>query len=111
MTKKSLLADDANIIDSTDPLPDSTGPFSGPVGTLSAAAQIQPAPTGPGTPIPEPAPEIPLALDEFCMRLSATERRTSLIGAFHLVQRRAGRLTAPESFYRTAFAAFVHAPA
>lgn len=57
-----------------------------------------------------PPPEISLSLDEFCRRFSSTDRRVTLLGAFHFEMRRQRRLTATESEYRAAFAAFATAP-
>ena len=51
-----------------------------------------------------------LTLDEFCTRLSASDRRVELIGAFHFVETRAGRFKDAESGYRARFAAFVNKP-
>lgn len=55
--------------------------------------------------------EFPLSLDEACARLSATDKRVEMIGAFHYSERAAGRLKDLESAYRDRYAAFVNAPA
>jgi hypothetical protein len=52
----------------------------------------------------------PLTLDEFCMRFSQVDRRVELIGAFHYVEKSAGRQKDTEEAYRARFDAFVNAP-
>lgn len=59
-----------------------------------------------------PAPAaIPMSLDEFCRDFSKTERRVTLLGAFHFEMKRQKRFTDTDSNYRAAFAAFITAPA
>ena len=53
----------------------------------------------------------PLAIDEFCARLSISDRRVELIGAFHTVEKAAGRVKDLESAFAERFAAFVNQPA
>ena len=53
----------------------------------------------------------PLSLDEFCARLSKTDRRVELIGGFHLAMRERGMLRDTDSAYRRAFAEFLRRPA
>lgn len=55
--------------------------------------------------------EFPLTLDEACSRISANDRRVEMIGAFHSVERAAGRVKDLESAYRSRFADFCNAPA
>jgi len=55
--------------------------------------------------------DFPLSLDEFCQRLSASDRRTELIGAFHHVEKAAGRAQDTEGNFRARFDAFVSQPA
>lgn len=55
--------------------------------------------------------EFPLALNEACARISATDRRVEMIGAFHASEKAAGRSKDLESAYRERFAAFCNAPA
>lgn len=55
--------------------------------------------------------EFPLSLEEFCKRLSASDRRVELIGAFHHVEKSAGRDRDTESAYSARFVAFVNQPA
>lgn len=55
--------------------------------------------------------EIPLSLDEFCTRLSQSDRRVELIGGFHSVEVRAGRTKDVESAFKARFDEFVNAPA
>ena len=70
------------------------------------------------TVFPESAPTteasptaIPMSLDEFCRDFSKTERRVTLLGAFHFEMKRQKRFTDTDSNYRAAFAAFITAPA
>jgi hypothetical protein len=58
----------------------------------------------------EPA-EYPLTLEEFCSRLSATDKRVELIGAFAHAETRAGRNKGLASEYEARFRAFVTKPA
>lgn len=55
--------------------------------------------------------EFPLTLDEFCARLSTTDKRVELIGAFHSIEKVAGRVKDLESAYATRFSAFINQPA
>lgn len=55
--------------------------------------------------------EIPITLDEFCQRLSETERRVALLGAFHFEMKRQKRQTGLSSDYHAAYATFINAPA
>lgn len=55
--------------------------------------------------------EFPLSLDEFCTRLSGSDRRVEMIGAFFSVEKSAGRTKDTETAYRTRYAAFCNAPA
>lgn len=59
----------------------------------------------------ETAPELDLTLDEFCSRLSRTDRRVELIGAFASSERRAGTVKATETEFSARFKAFITAPA
>lgn len=52
----------------------------------------------------------PVTLDEFCMRLSKSDKRVELIGAFHFVENKAGRLKDAEHKYQARFEAFVNKP-
>jgi len=59
-----------------------------------------------------PAPvETPMGLNEFCQNFSKTERRVTLLGAFHFEMKRQKRLIDTDSNYRAAFVAFITAPA
>lgn len=57
------------------------------------------------------ASEFQLSLDEFCTRLSGTDRRVELIGAFHSAERAAGRSKDYEGAFAGRFVAFVNQPA
>lgn len=52
-----------------------------------------------------------ITLGEFCTRLSATDRRVEMIGAFHHVEKKAGRIKDTEESFRSRFDAFVNQPA
>lgn len=61
---------------------------------------------------PAPAETIDaVTLDEFCLRLSQTDRRVEMIGGFHSDEKRAGRVKDAESAYSARYQAFVHKPA
>ncbi|MNE61527.1 hypothetical protein D3C76_1597670 [compost metagenome] len=53
---------------------------------------------------------VPLTLTEFCTRLSQTERRVELIGAFEFDERSAGRLKDTAEQYGARFQAFITKP-
>ena len=52
-----------------------------------------------------------ITLTEFCLRLSTTDRRVELIGAFHHDESKSGRIKDSESKFRSRFGAFVNKPA
>nr|WP_281719990.1 hypothetical protein [Nitrosomonas nitrosa] len=52
-----------------------------------------------------------ITLDEFCTRLSATDKRVEMIGAFNHVEKKAGRIKDTDENYRSRFDAFVNQPA
>lgn len=58
----------------------------------------------------EPA-EYPLPLEEFCTRLSVTDKRVEIIGAFAHAETRAGRIKALATEYAGRYRAFVNKPA
>lgn len=60
--------------------------------------------------VTEPS-EFPLTLDEFCSRLSVSDKRVELIGAFHTTEKAAGRSKDVESAYKARFTAFIKQPA
>jgi hypothetical protein len=53
----------------------------------------------------------PLSLDEFCSRLSQTDRRVELIGGFHHSERAAGHSNDTEAAFAARYVAFCNAPA
>jgi uncharacterized NAD(P)/FAD-binding protein YdhS len=54
---------------------------------------------------------VPLVtLNEFCTRLSMTDRRVELIGGFHFTETQAGRLKDAESNYQARYTAFLTKP-
>lgn len=57
------------------------------------------------------AGDFPLSLAEFCQRLSATDKRVELIGAFHHVEKAAGALQDTSANYSARFEAFANQPA
>jgi hypothetical protein len=61
-------------------------------------------------PTPKEPATFDLTLDEFCERLSESDRRVELIGAFHFSERQAGRLKDAESAYRARYQAFMKKP-
>lgn len=58
-----------------------------------------------------PAQDVALTLNEFCIRLSETDGRVTLIGGFEAVERAAGRTKDRESAYRARYAEFINKPA
>ena len=62
------------------------------------------------SPAPNVGPE-PITLDEFCMRLSQTDRRVELIGGFAYSERAAGHIKDLESEFQRRYVAFANQPA
>lgn len=56
------------------------------------------------------ATPILVTLNEFCTRLSNTDRRVELIGGFHFTETRAGRNKDTESNYQARYTAFLTKP-
>lgn len=56
---------------------------------------------------PVAAPEH-ITLDEFCMRLSMSDRRVELIGGFAYSEKAAGRIKDAESEFQTRYSAFAN---
>lgn len=52
-----------------------------------------------------------LTIEEFCTRLSKTDKRVELIGAFHATETQAGRIKDREKNFASRFDAFVTKPA
>lgn len=105
------------LTDFHDAAPESTSaPERAPERVPKSALKSTPAPVSVSQEIaPMSAPaaatssqDIPLSLDEFCRRLSLEDRRSVLIGGFHLIMRRANRLKDTDAAYRAAFQQFVH---
>lgn len=69
------------------------------------------APAAPAVPVAPVVPaeqaDFPLSLNEFCSRLSASDRRVELISAFARNEKTAGRVKALQADYQTRFAAFI----
>ena len=61
--------------------------------------------------IPQAAEPIDMTLDEFCARTSNTDKRVELLGAFHAVERAAGRIKGFEADFEARYAAFANQPA
>lgn len=59
----------------------------------------------------QPDDVFPLSLDEFCARLSQSDRRVELIGGFHHSERSAGRLKDTSADYQQRFVDFTTKPA
>jgi hypothetical protein len=57
------------------------------------------------------AGDFPLSLDEFCQRLSTTDKRVELIGAFYHVEKAAKRGNDTSGNFTARFQAFVNQPA
>jgi hypothetical protein len=55
--------------------------------------------------------EFPLSLDEFCSRLSSSDKRVEMIGAFHHTEKAAGHNKDIESAYIARYSAFINQPA
>lgn len=51
-----------------------------------------------------------LTVDEFCRRLSISDRRVELLGAFHFDEKRNGRVKDTETNFRARFDEFVNKP-
>jgi len=52
-----------------------------------------------------------LSLDEFCSRLSSSDKRVEMIGAFHHTEKAAGRNKDIESAYIARYSDFINQPA
>lgn len=52
-----------------------------------------------------------LTLDEFCTRLSSTDKRVEMIAGFHYVEKQAGRVKATEEAFAKRYADFQTIPA
>lgn len=55
--------------------------------------------------------EMPLELQEFCIRLSTSDKRVEMIGAFFKVEGAAGRVKDVESAFKTRYDEFCNQPA
>jgi hypothetical protein len=51
-----------------------------------------------------------LTVEEFCRRLSVTDRRVELLGAFHFDEKRNGRVKDTETNFRARFDEFANKP-
>lgn len=51
-----------------------------------------------------------LTLDEFCVRLSSTDRRPELLSGFHFTETRAAHLKDTEAAFRERFTAYINTP-
>lgn len=51
-----------------------------------------------------------VTLDEFCQRLSHTDKRVEMIGGFHSDEKRAGRIKDAEAAYQARYEAFTRKP-
>lgn len=76
-----------------------------------ASASEQSSETAPRENQQNHSPEAAITLEEFCVRLSNTDKRVEMIGAFNHGEMRAGRIKDTESNYRSRFDAFVNKPA
>jgi hypothetical protein len=65
------------------------------------------------TPVAAPAAEqtdFPMGLDEFCARLSSTDKRVEMISAFHHLEKLAGKLQDTGKAYANRYTAFINRP-
>lgn len=78
----------------------------------SASPSTSTTPAAPAAPTPAPVnPAVPdLTVEEFCTRLSGSDKRVELIKAFWFVETKAGRFKDAESNYQARFQAFVNKP-
>lgn len=56
-------------------------------------------------------PSIKLSVDDFCVRLSETDRRVELVSAFCSVERQAGRVSDTADNYASRYQVFLNKPA
>lgn len=68
------------------------------------------AKTDASTEVVSGSPVVQVTLDEFCARLSNSDRRVELIGAFNFTEKLAGRTKDAESNYQTRYGAFINKP-
>lgn len=61
-------------------------------------------------PVAAVAPEPTLSLDEFCVRLSVTEKRPEAIAGFHYTENAAGRVKGTQDEYASRFREFLNKP-
>lgn len=66
--------------------------------------------TGKETQASDAAESYPVTIDEFCRRLSRSDRRVELIGAFHADEKRHARVKDMEANYRSRFDIFAKRP-
>ena len=63
------------------------------------------------TPAADATPAITLTLNEYCIRLSRTDKRVELIAAFESAERRAGKLIDTADGYAGRYTTFINQPA
>jgi len=68
---------------------------------ITTKASAQPAVQG----------EDDITVEEFCTRLSQTDRRVELIGGFHFDEKQAGRFKDAETAFSARFTEFANKPA
>ena len=78
--------------------------------TKNSKTEVAEAPVS-AQPVADASDDFPLSLDEFCVRLSQASKRTELIGAFHSVEKRSGRVKDTEAAFGKRFADFCKQPA
>lgn len=59
---------------------------------------------------PSVAPAEQMMLEEFCTRLSKTDKRVEMIGGFHYTEVAAGKIKDTESAFKSRFEAFATKP-
>lgn len=85
--------------------PSEAGIATEPAATLATQAMAAPI-----VAVAEPV-AVEVSLNEFCARLSGSDRRVEMIGGFEAVERRAGREKDFEAGYMARFTAFCNQPA
>jgi hypothetical protein len=73
---------------------------------MAKGDKYTPAETSDSQPVEATVDNFPLTLNEFCARLSSTERRVELIGAFAHDERQSGVVKDSQAAFASRFAAF-----
>lgn len=76
-----------------------------------APETFKPTPAQTETKVADKVAPVVLTLQEFCTRLSESDRRVNLIGAFEFNERSTSKLHDTEDAYRARYNAFLNRPA